>query len=171
MREGLLRDEGPPENGDLLHQLLVLLLQLTVLLSQLIDRLQRVGGVRGIGRNIRRRLRVGDACRNHQDQTEVQHRSPESLGHDGLLKNTFSARAEYPANGTRRRLAATKIRSLHSHRARRIKVDPKFFGDVGDGKLGFHAVARLIERRREHSDGALARNNGDDAAAYAAFRR
>jgi hypothetical protein len=43
----LLCRKGPPEDGDLLHQELVLFFQLAVLFGQLVDGFERIGGIYG----------------------------------------------------------------------------------------------------------------------------
>src|SRR5579871_2325369 len=65
----------------------------------------------------------------------------------------------------------SRLQSLHSHGAWRIQIDSEFFRDVGNGQLGFHAVAGFIERWRKYRNRTLAGNYGDNAAAYAALCR
>ena len=56
-------------------------------------------------------------------------------------------------------------------RLRRVRISAERVRDVGDRLLRSHAVARFVERRRNHRDAELARRHGDDAAADAALGR
>ena len=52
---------------------------------------------------------------------------------------------------------------------RGVRIAAERVRDVGDRPLRAHAVARVVERRRDDGDAELARRHGDDAAADAAL--
>src|SRR5689334_24786481 len=66
---------------------------------------------------------------------------------------------------------AANVRSLHPNRPRRIKIDSKFVGDVGNGELSFDAVSRFIQWWREDGNRAFARYYRNDSSTHAALRR
>src|SRR5262245_8670840 len=52
---------------------------------------------------------------------------------------------------------------------RRQWIAAEGVGNVGDGLLGLHAVAGVVQGRRDHGDPELARGDGNEAAAHAAL--